>query len=518
MKKYILFSSIFIAAVLSAPAQVFELVKEINTAGNSYPSSFTSANNKLFFIATDNVNYNKLWVTEGTAATTQFIGPAGSVIGSISNLVSYNNKLFFSCNDGINGQELWVSDGTIGGTQMFKDVYPGANGSYPQYFTVANNKLFFMGSSPVGERRLYVSDGTAAGTFVVKNNYIDILNGQSTFMVLNNAVYFRSDNGSGAGNGLWKSDGTLAGTVIVKPDLIAGTLGANYAVLNNKLYFSGFDYTNGSELWVTDGTDPGTYMVINLSTDGVGILNSGAPQALTVYNSKIYFSAKDDTHGQELFVTDGTAAGTQLVKDILPGISSSFPSEITVYNGLLYIFSYPLSELWKSDGTDAGTQKVKTILPYARFAAVWNGKIYMVSGSDATIWESDGTATGTKPAVVSNTNNPISYSGADLAFTGYNGAIYFSGFSPFITSGYELCRLVTGLPPVTSFTFTGSGNWSNPANWSGGLVPPANLPSGNHIVITGTCILDVTQNVQSGASITVATGGGLLILGSLNTF
>ncbi len=517
MKKYFLFNTIFIGAVLCAPAQVFELVKEVHTAGSSYPSSFTAANNKLFFIATDNVNYNKLWVSEGTPATTQFIGPPGSVIGSISNLVSYNNKLFFSCNDGINGQELWVSDGTVAGTQMFKDIYPGASGSYPQYFTVANNKLFFMGSSPLGERRLYVSDGTPGGTFVVKNNYVDILNGQSTFPVMNNTVYFRSDNGTGAGYGFWKSDGTFAGTVLVKPDIIPGSMGANYAVLNNKLYFSGFDYTNGSELWVTDGTEPGTYMVKNLRADGVGILYSGAPQSLTVYNSKIYFAASDDTHGHELFVTNGTAAGTQLVKDILPGDFSSLPVEITVYNGLLYIVCIQLNELWRSDGTDAGTQKVKAILPYARFAAVWNGKMYMISGSDPAVWESDGTVAGTKSAVVSNTNNPINFYGADLTFTAYNSGMYFSGFSPSITSGYEPSRL-TGAAVVITFTFSGTGNWSNPANWSGGLVPPATLPSGSHIVITGQCILDVTQNVQAGASVTVATGGSLLILGSLTTF
>jgi ELWxxDGT repeat protein len=518
MKKLLLISVIFnLCFYFFSNAQIIELVREINPAGNSFPSSFTAANNKLFFTASDNVNFQRLWVSEGTPATTQMIGPTGGQNGTINNLISYNNKLFFSCNDGINGQELWVSDGTLAGTALFKDLYPGANGSYPQYFTVANNKLFFLGSGVNGDKRMYVSDGTPAGTFIIRDAGSDVLNGQNNFPVLNNNIYFRGDNGSGAGYGLWKSDGTLAGTMLVKGDIIPGTSGANYAVLNNKLYFNCFEYDHGSELWVTDGTNAGTFMVINLASDGVGILNSGTPNYFTVLNSKLYFSATDDTHGNELYESDGTAAGTLLVKDIIPGTTSSVPLDITVYNGSLYITCIT-NQLWKSDGTAAGTQFVKNTLSYARFAAVWNNKMYLSSSFDNAVWESNGTAAGTRPAVVTNTVNPItSPGGGEVKFVQYNSGLYFSGACAGVGSGYEPLRLMTGLPPVTTYTFTGSGNWSNPANWSGGVLPPATLPSGSAIVITGACILDITQNVQSGASVTVATGGSLLILGSLTT-
>jgi ELWxxDGT repeat protein len=518
MKKYLLTLSLFIYLfVFSAKAQIIELVKQVHPSGSAYPTFLTVANNKLFFTASDNVNFQKLWVSSGTPATTQFIGPPGSVIGSLRNLVSFNNKLFFQCDDGISGPELWTSDGTVAGTVLFKDLYPGPTGSYPQYFTVANNKLFFMGGGVNGERRIYVSDGTPAGTFIVRDNYSDVLNGQNDFPVMNGNIYFRGDNGTGSGSGLWKSDGTVAGTVVVKGDIIPGTLGANYAVLNNKLYFNCFDYTNGSELWVTDGTNAGTYMVINLATDGGGVLYSGAPNYFTVFNSKLYFSATDDAHGNELFESDGTAGGTLLVKDFLPGTASSVPSGIAICNGALYILS-ATNQLWKSNGTTSGTQFVKNVSSYNRFAAVWNNKAYIVSFSDNDVWESDGTVAGTRLMTATNTTNPITSSGGDPAFTQYNSGLYFSGFcSGVTTAGFQPVRLSTGLPPVTTYSFTGSGNWSNPANWSGGIVPPSTLPSGSNIVITGNCILDVTQNVQSGASVTVATGGSLLILGSLTT-
>ena len=70
-------------------------------------------------------------------------------------------------------------------------------------------------------------------------------------------------------------------------------------------------------------------------------------------------------------------------------------------------------------------------------------------------------------------------------------------------------------PAPSSFTFTGSGNWSSSANWDGGFVPPATLPSGNTIAINGagTCTLDVTQTLASGSSLTV-NAGKVLALGT----
>lgn len=61
-----------------------------------------------------------------------------------------------------------------------------------------------------------------------------------------------------------------------------------------------------------------------------------------------------------------------------------------------------------------------------------------------------------------------------------------------------------------AFSFTGNGNWSNAANWSGGQVPPNPLPAGTTVTINhaaaGQCVLDVPISVQPGASITVPNG------------
>ena len=78
--------------------------------------------------------------------------------------------------------------------------------------------------------------------------------------------------------------------------------------------------------------------------------------------------------GNELLKSDGTAAGTVLVKDIFPGSQSGDPQDPTYVGGTL--FCRPLrasafrandgtngDELWTSDGTSAGTVMVEDIRP-----------------------------------------------------------------------------------------------------------------------------------------------------------
>ena len=459
MKKNLLLAIAVLYLIPSLHAQNIINVKDINTSGSSFPRDLIISNDKLFFIAQDASNYNSLWVTLGTDATTTNLGPFGGISNSIQELQNYNNKIYFSYNDGVNGQEPWVSDGTTVGTVMLKDIYSSSTGSNPKNFTVANNKLFFLANNTNGAQRLYASDGTAANTIVLKDNIVNGFNGERAMGVLNDLVYFESDDGSGSGFGLWKSDGTVAGTVLVKPGIIVANFNGNSPVLNNKMYFNVNDNINGDELWVTDGTAGGTQLVKNISAAG-----SGEPMYFQVYHNKIYFSARDDTNGEELWVTDGTTAGTQMVKDVVPGANSSQPRAITVYNDTLYFLTWATQELWKSDGTVANTQLVKGSVPSSIFAAIWNNKMYMISGADFSTYQSNGTAAGTIPMKADNTTFPIShYSqfGSDNYFLEYHNELYLQASVSGITTGYELCKLTRGTLPLHLISFTGEVIGSN---------------------------------------------------------
>lgn len=453
MKKYLLAAVTIFYILPSLKAQIITNVKDINITGSAYPRDLTISNDKLFFIAQDATNYNSLWITLGTNATTINIGPFGGVSNSIQELQNYNNKIYFAYNDGVNGQEPWVSDGTIAGTVMLKDIYPGSTSSSPQNFTVANNKLFFLANNTNGSHRLYVSDGTNANTIVIKDNIVAGFNGERSLAVLNNEVFFSGDDGSGSGFGLWKSDGTIAGTTLVQAGDNVANLNGNSAVLNNKMYFNAYDITNGDELWVTDGTNAGTHIIKNISAAG-----SGEPGNFRVYHNKIYFSARDDTHGEELWSTDGTTAGTQMVKDVVLGTSSSQPRAITVYKDTLFFIAWATGGLWKTDGTDANTQLVKTSIPSTIFSAVWNNTLYMISGVDFSTYQTNGTTAGTITMKADNTTSAIShYSqfGSDNSFIEYHNELYLQASVSGITTGFELCKLTSGVLPLHLISFTG---------------------------------------------------------------
>src|SRR5262249_5791385 len=140
---------------------------------------------------------------------------------------------------------------------------------------------------------------------------------------------------------LWKSDGTAAGSTLVKDIFPGGISGYGYypnssypshlTNVNGTLFFEDNDGTHGNELWKSDGTAAGTVLVKDINPGSSG----SNPTDLTNVNGTLFFEATDGTHGYELWKSDGTATGTVMVKDINPGSGSSSPSYLTNVNGRL---------------------------------------------------------------------------------------------------------------------------------------------------------------------------------------
>ncbi|MCP4656443.1 MAG: hypothetical protein GY856_13600 [bacterium] len=139
-----------------------------------------------------------------------------------------------------------------------------------------------------------------------------------------------------------------------------------HTVYGGELYFAAQSSRFGSELWRSDGTAAGTRLVRDLSPGS----HSSFPMELVVWESRLYFVADDGVFGRELWSTDGTAEGTTMVRDIYPGWRSGLGwlGSVEVFNDRLYftvevyrpdaVRSLRQCELWSSDGTRDGTQKV----------------------------------------------------------------------------------------------------------------------------------------------------------------
>ena len=135
--------------------------------------------------------------------------------------------------------------------------------------------------------------------------------------------------------------------------------------MGGTLFFTADDGIHGSELWKSDGSQAGTVLVKDIDPDADGYDEYG-PSYLTAVGGTLFFTADDGIHGEELWKSDGTRAGTVLVKDIHPGDYGSDPSSLTDVRGTLFFTARDGihgSELWKSDGTRAGTVLVKDIRP-----------------------------------------------------------------------------------------------------------------------------------------------------------
>jgi large repetitive protein len=168
-------------------------------------------------------------------------------------------------------------------------------------------------------------------------------------------------------------------------------------------FFVASDAAHGPELWHTDGTLAGTQLVSDILPGPA----SSNPTPLLVLNGKLLLVADDGTHGAELWTSDGTAAGTSLVLDIKPGSAGSIANVgvTATMGGLMYFFANDGTagvELWKTDGTASGTVMVADVNPAGDGAfptlAVSASTLYFV-GNDGTngteLWKTDGTGAGT---------------------------------------------------------------------------------------------------------------------------
>ncbi|MBZ4416100.1 ELWxxDGT repeat protein [Myxococcus sp. RHSTA-1-4] len=300
-----------------------------------FPHSLTEARGLLFFIVD-----LTLWRTDGTDAGTFPLVTASlppSFEPPLDVLGEFRGKLFFRMYTPEYGNELWVSDGTRKGTRLYLDANPGPTSSFPgEMVETASGNLVF--DARVGEDRdmLVVLEVSPEG--VVEELYrVAGYEDSSIFRlsVVGDRVFFLVDLTDGR-PALYTSDGT-PGTATLLFAWGRVSTPRHFTSYAGRLYFAaeeniGDPDGRGVELWVSDGTPAGTGRLVDIFP---GEENSG-PRELNVFEGLLYFTADDGVHGRELWVSDGTAAGTRLARDIRPGPDGSSPYGLMVASRKLY--------------------------------------------------------------------------------------------------------------------------------------------------------------------------------------
>jgi ELWxxDGT repeat protein len=384
----------FVAADI--PDGSYKLWKTNGTAGSitpvkdvfkytesSHPHLLTNVGQHIFFQAYDGTS-NGLWKTDGTEAGTVLL----KYLAGVENMTDVNGALYFSSQ-----QQLWKSDGTSEGTQQV----PGTPADFiPDNFTNVNGTLYFSSFGAI-----WKSDGTQAGTVVVKGlGYCELLRN------VNGTLFFAADDHV-HGRELWKSDGTEAGTVLVKDIYPGGTYSkiTDPVAVNGILYFFADDGTHGNELWRSNGTDGGTFMVKDIRTGDPGVDSEFTVDIrhLTVVNNTLYFAGLDASSNWALWKSDGTEAGTVLVKNTEPITSAMVAGVNEVY--FIQPNSEARSELWRSDGTEAGTYLIKNLdvwASYSFYKSIVHDEILYLLTAFGGVWRTDGTECGTFKVVDAN--------------------------------------------------------------------------------------------------------------------
>lgn len=221
-------------------------------------------------------------------------------------------------------------------------------------------------------------------------------------------------NPMGADLGTASASGTIRNddlpSVPATPQLLSIGSGAsspdNLVNVNGTLFFNATDGSTGRELWMSDGTPAGTRLVKDIRAGSADGSISGPRTAVAVGNT-LFFVANDGISGGELWKSDGTADGSVLVSDVNAGANGSTPMQLINVNGTMFFTAddgVHGRERWKTDGTAAGTVMVKDIATSLSASAdpteLVNvaGTLFFTANNGTQgreLWKSDGTAAGT---------------------------------------------------------------------------------------------------------------------------
>ena len=477
MKKNIHLLLLLLACPLGA--QTPYLVKDINSTlsldtESSAPTTFIAQGGTIYFTADLDGSGRELWRTDGTSGGTSMVADIipGSSSSNPGPMLTVNGVPLFSARDVNHGIELWTTDGTAAGTRLFLDLNPGPSSAQVGSRILYQNAMLMSADNGANGRELWITDGTVAGTRMVKDINPGTASSSPTYFArLGDDVYFT------ATGGLWKTNGTEGGTVKV---MSLASL-RNIVAVGSRLFFEAYSAETGWELWISDGSEAGTRLVTEIVPGTRGGLDSGYyALGLTRFGDRILFLANDGVHGRELWISDGTASGTRMVRDLLPGAVGPWDqgyAYLTVFANRAYFIAADAAhglELWVTDGTESGTELFADLTPgpqssYPSNFIVSGAKLFFSADTrrnyGQSLWVTDGTVAGTR--AINHAGQQVGYVGLGTSIDGklyFCGETLLNGREPWVSDGTDAgTRMIANLaadatPSSTPHKLTAAGD------------------------------------------------------------
>ena len=311
-----------------------------------------------------------LYVSDGTLGGTHRV-KAVTHVESFTNhsLITDGGYLYFVTSwatypgEGLGGT-LWRSDGTTRGTVELRSFPHGW--SPPGTLKATHQGVYFTTWQTGGGPWLWMVGPNGATTLV--SELPRTAGGPQYMTIAGDRLFFVTSGPSKATNQsrarprfptaagtLWVSDGTAAGTRALRtfhfrypicPFCYSGVDWsgrqlppgpASLVPVGNRVIFLGWNGSSSYNLWVSDGTAAGTRMVSPTSAP-LEIPDATRPVPLA---GRAYFAGYSPGHGVELWQSNGTAAGTRIAQDLYPGPVGSDPTDLAAVHGHLFFSTTP---------------------------------------------------------------------------------------------------------------------------------------------------------------------------------
>ncbi|MBS1747922.1 MAG: T9SS type A sorting domain-containing protein [Bacteroidetes bacterium] len=465
-----------------------------------------------------------LWVTDGTVAGTKKLSLTDGLHFTTTEATMLtpfgSDKILFAGDNYYGYGEVWVTDGTQEGTIGLQNVFlPGSSDAPIQAIGAIGNLAVYAAVSNDGVLRLHATNATAYADTPVIYNFPSNISSVAYFKTINNILYFEANNSSTSHNEIWRTDGTSAGTYLLKD------LGADYGfasdfiAFNNKIYFITISSTYGDFIWQSDGTASGTNKLKQISTS---FNQDNLFPSYAVTSTALFFTANDGVNGKETWTTDGTASGTKMLQDLFAGSGGSNPSSFVVLNDVLYLSAnngITGQELYKYDaGNGNGIELVKDIFPGGTGSnpsslAINNNSVVFSAASNTNdgteLWMSGGDANNTLE--IDNITKPLTVSSSPHLIT--------SGNKNFFVANYDIDNdgltkeqcVFAYTPPTKIWTGNVSSDGAVADNWFPSGAPSQSstdniiIPPATANNLTGPYLF-IKDFYNNGGTIDVSTG------------
>ncbi len=253
----------------------------------------------------------------------------------------FNDSLFyFYATSQAHGRGIWISNGTEEGVRYLEEIHDALDGNEADFYPFGQHQLLGIKTTVIRDNLWFLNE-SARKAFPIKTAGGSVFSSLSKVSCLNDTAYFIAKPADSSTYSLWylvKGD-SVAHIFYYGSQIPQSRWSQPYPV-NGKVIFEDFNTQSGSEWWVTDGTDQGTFLLkdIEIGSNSANIGN------VTILKNKILFTAINSTDGFELWETDGTTSGTRITKQNNPGPNSSLAGVHGTFRDRM-VFS-----LWSAQG------------------------------------------------------------------------------------------------------------------------------------------------------------------------